>query len=293
MGLGKQEKRDLALAVNESKEAGYSKRLLVRAFGISRSSLYYKHELPKKDNELRKKIEKIYETDDTLGCRKLRKMLGTSKKRIYRVMLKYGIKPRRKRRSYKYPGRADDIVSNKLLEKDVEENTVLFSDIFQFRLADGSWVYCCFVMRKKTRQILSFCYSWGMRAELVSKSIERVDLVTDLTGKEVIFHSDQGSQYGAKVTVESITEYKFERSMSRAGTPTDNGYAERFVGTFKLAVTERYKYENLREFVEFGTKWLNFYNETRPHQSLEQLSPNEFAKKNDTKTIPYLYLNFV
>ena len=79
----------------------------------------------------------------------------------------------------------------------MKENTVLFSDIFQFRLGDGSWVYCCFIMRRETRQILSFCYSWGMRAELVSKSVERVDLVGDLKGKEVIFHSDQGKQYGA------------------------------------------------------------------------------------------------
>jgi putative transposase len=293
LGLSKHEKRDLALAVNQSVQEGYPKRILAKAFTISRQSLYYKHKLPENDNELRKEIEKIYEVDDTLGCVKLAKLLGVNKKRTYRVMLKYGIKPRRKRRAYKYPGRADDIVENKLLEKDVRENTILFSDIFQFRLADGSWVYCCFVLRKHTRQILSFCYSWGMRAELVSESIKRVDLVEDLGKKDVIFHSDQGSQYGAKVSVDSIIEYKFERSMSRAGTPTDNAFAERFVGIFKLAVVERYSYANLSEFVEFASKWLNFYNNERPHHSLSLKSPNDFAEENDTNTIPYLFLNFV
>lgn len=293
MGLSKLGKRDLALAVNGVKRKGYPKRLLASSFKISRSTLYYKHKRPGVDNKVRQEIEKIYETDDTLGCRKLAKMLETSKNRVYRVMLKYGIKPRRKRRAYKYPGRADDIVENKLLKKDVIENTVLFSDIFQFRLADGSWVYCCFVLRKKTRQILSFCYSWGMRAELVSESIKRIDFVVNLTDKEVIFHSDQGSQYGAKITIDVIADHKFDRSMSRAGTPTDNGFAERFVGIFKLAVVERYNYRNLKEFVDFATRWLNFYNEKRPHHSLGQKSPNEYARENDMKNIPYLFLNFV
>ncbi len=36
--------------------------------------------------------------------------------------------------------------------------------------------------------------------------------------------------------------------MSRAGTPTDNRYAERFVGLFKLAVAERRPYQTLGEF---------------------------------------------
>jgi putative transposase len=293
LGLKKSEKRDLAIAVNDSIEEGYPKRILAGAFGIGRSSLYYKSKLEAQDNELRRQIEQLYEVDDTLGCRKLAKLLGTGHNRVYRVMLKYGICPRRKKRKYNYPGRADEIVANKLLEEDIVKCTVLFSDIFQFRLSDRSWVYCCFVMRKKTRQILSFCYSWGMQADLVSTSVKRIDLIEDIGDSEIIFHSDQGKQYGAKITVEAVTDYKFERSMSRAGTPTDNGYAERFVGTFKLAVVERYSYKNLDEFVEFATRWLNFYNDKRPHESLKQKTPNEYAEQNDMKTIPYLYLNFV
>ena len=116
MGLSKSEKKDLALAVNESEKGGYPKRSLAKAFDISRSGLYYKTVIPEQDNKLRKQIEDMYEIDDTLGCRKLAKLLDTGKNRVYRVMLKYGLKPRRKRRSYKYPGRAEDIVENKGLD---------------------------------------------------------------------------------------------------------------------------------------------------------------------------------
>jgi transposase InsO family protein len=293
LGLNRKEKRELALAVRETNIDKYPKRIVARAFSLSRASLYYTPLLPDKDKQIVNSIYKLYETDDTLGCRKLAYMLNTHKNKVFRIMLKYGIKPRRKRPKYYYHGKAENAVRNMLLKEDVINRTILFSDIFQFRLADRSWIYCCFVMKKKTRQILSFCYGYGIKADLVSQTIKRIDLAGDLDESEIVFHSDQGKQYGAKVTIDSCIEFRFQRSMSRPGTPTDNPFAERFVETFKLAVVERYKYANLLEFVGFATKWLNFYNNERPHSSLGQKSPNEYALENGLKDVSYLYLNFV
>jgi transposase InsO family protein len=132
-----------------------------------------------------------------------------------------------------------------------------------------------------------------MEAGLVRKSLTRIDLVVDLSNIPVIFHSDQGSQYGAETTVDILTELKFERSMSRPGTPTDNGISERFVRTFKDSVVKRYKYSNLEEFQDFATKWLNFYNITRPHFSLKDKSPNEYATSLGLNEVEYLCLNWV
>ncbi len=129
--------------------------------------------------------------------------------------------------------------------------------------------------------------------ELVATSVKRIDLVSDLSDLEVILHSDQGKQYGAKVTVDAITDYAFDRSMSRAATPTDNAYAERFVGIFKLSVVERYRYDSPEQFEHFAGKWLNFYNDRRPHHSLKQKSPNAFARENGMSSVSYVFLNFV
>jgi putative transposase len=272
------------------------KRLLASAFGIARSSLYYREKLPDKDRLLRNQIIKLHETDDTLGSRSVSALLNIGRERAARVMIKYDIQPRRRTPRYRYPGRADAVVNNKLMDStiDLTDYEVLFSDILQFRLSDRSWVYCCFIIRKKTRQILSFCYSWGMRAELVAESLKhmrRID-TADLSSSDVIFHSDQGKQYGAGITIDAAIELHFERSMSRAGTPTDNAIAERFVGTFKHAVVQRYSFQNIGEFEEAANNWLNFYNNERPHQSLKinnkQHSPNNFAQKQGLKTIPYL-----
>lgn len=293
MGLTKSELRDVVLSLYDTLQPKPTKRQLSRAFGLSRSMLYYHPTQPNQDLQLKNAILKWYEKDDTLGSRKLSVLLGKSKGCMARVMIKYGIYPRRKRPAYRYAGKANDIVDNRLLKQLYANHAVLFSDIFQFRLADRSWVYCCFIIRRKTRQILAFCYSWGMCAELVVDSLERVDLVADLSDIDVIFHSDQGSQYGAKITIDTCLELHFERSMSRAGTPTDNPIAERFVQTFKLAVVERYHYQTLGEFAKQAEDWLNFYNQQRPHASLEQLSPNQFAIKNGWQTVDYLTVNFV
>jgi len=76
--------------------------------------------------------------------------------------------------------------------------------------------------------------------------------------------------------------------MSRAGTPTDNPFAERFVGTFKHAVVRKQPYHTLGEFLHRAENWINFYNNTRPHEGLKNLSPNEYAKKYGWPAVPYL-----
>jgi putative transposase len=78
--------------------------------------------------------------------------------------------------------------------------------------------------------------------------------------------------------------------MSRAGTPTDNGYAERFVGSFKLAVAERRPYHTLGEFLRAAEAWVNFYNMLRPHEGLGQRSPLQYAQEHQLQIVPYVPL---
>lgn len=201
-------------------------------------------------------------------------------------MKKYGIRPRKRKRKYDYPGKSDTVFDNLANDPEVKLNAVgiIFSDIFEFKLSDGTKIRGCFALKKATRQILSLIFDYSMRADLVVTTIKRIDLV-DMNS---IWHSDQGKQYGAEVTIAALLEKGFIASMSRAGTPTDNPFAERFVGTFKHAVVKRRKYHTLGEFLEKAKQWINFYNNRRPHEALGQISPNDFAKKNNLPTVPYL-----
>jgi putative transposase len=122
-----------------------NKSQLARALGIARSSLYVKPTRPTLDKELAVRIEEWHEHDDTMGHRKLAVLLGTRKNRVKRVMRKYGICARRKRKTYVYPGKAAVIAPN--LVQGIEQfcdPEIVFSDIFEVRLADASKVRGCF-----------------------------------------------------------------------------------------------------------------------------------------------------
>jgi putative transposase len=101
-----------------------------------------------------------------------------------------------------------------------------------------------------------------------------------------MFHSDQGKQFGAQLTRQLLLEQGFPLSMSRAGTPTDNGSAERLVESFKLAVAERCRYETLGEFLRAAQQWVNFSNTTRPHEGLDYRSPDQFAQEHGLPDVP-------
>jgi transposase InsO family protein len=294
LGLNKSDKKDLVLGLYNNKDNKYSKRSLAQSIGISESCLYYESILNDKDLIVKNQIEEQYGLDDTLGAKKLSKLISHSPGKIARVMLKFNIIPRPVSPQYRYAGKSDNLVENILLsEKDITIYEVIFSDIFEFKLLNGQKVYGCFMLRKSTRQILSFSYSNNMEATLVKGSLKHMFLSKDLIESKIIFHSDQGKQFGAEITVEQLLAYNFERSMSRAGTPTDNGYAERFVGVFKHSVVNRYKYENLSQFAEFSYKWLNFYNNIRPHSSLGNKSPNNYAIEKGIEPVRVLVPNLL
>ena len=96
-----------------------NKSPLARVFGIARSSLYVQSMRPKADKELAVRSEAAHEKDDTKDHRKLAALLRTGKNRIRRVMNKYGIAARRKRKKYVYPGKATEIVPKSAARRSV------------------------------------------------------------------------------------------------------------------------------------------------------------------------------
>ena len=265
-------------------ESPYTISQIARTLEVSRGSFYRQSILAVKDKALSVEIERIHEDDDdTLGHKKLAPLLHTGKNRVLRVMKKYGIRPRKRSKKYHYPGKSETVFDNLANDPEVQLNAVgiVFSDIFEFKLADGTRVRGCFALKKKTRQILSLIFDYSMRADLVVTTIKRIDIIDP----ESIWHTDQGKQYGAGITITALLEKGFIASMSRAGTPTDNPFAD---GTFKHAVVKKRKYQTLGAFLEAAKKWINFYNNRRPHESLGQISPNEYALKNNMRIVPYL-----
>ncbi len=157
--MNKQHKMEVARTLCAS-DSPINKSPLARVLGIARSSLYVQCKHPKADKELAVRIEAAHEKDDTMDHRKLAARFRTGKNRIRRVMHKYGIAARRKRKQYVYPGKATEIVPNKLREEAFEwvGNEGVFSAILEVKLADGTRVRGCFALRHRTRQVLLIAF---------------------------------------------------------------------------------------------------------------------------------------
>jgi putative transposase len=98
---------------------------------MARGTLYLRRKQAGKDKQVATAIEQWHEQDDTMGHRKLAALLKTGKNRVKRVMKKYGIAARRKKKRYVYPGKASSIVPNALRDPQTPAETeVMFSDIF-------------------------------------------------------------------------------------------------------------------------------------------------------------------
>jgi putative transposase len=116
-----------------------NKSQVARTLGIARSSLYVQPKRPKMDKALAVRIEQLHEHDDTMGHRKLAVMLATGKNRVKRVMRKYGIQARRKRKKYTYAGKASQVAPNLLrVPEQVQDKEIVF--VFHPGSAPLGWV---------------------------------------------------------------------------------------------------------------------------------------------------------
>jgi len=277
----------LAEHIRSSNPQRYHKRVLAQALSFERTMFYYHSKMAGRDKLVAVEVERIHdEIDDTLGHKKLATLMGMGKNRVYRVMKKHGLKPRLRKKGYHYHGKSATTqpnLANREDYKDSLDHGIVYSDIFEFKLADGCVLRGCFALLKQARQVLSLIFDYSIKAGLVQATIRAID---SLPPEASIWHSDQGKQYGAEKTIEQVVAKGLIPSMSRAGTPTDNPFAERFVSTFKHAVVKKRPYYSLGDFLEAAQHWINFYNHDRPHEGIENLSPNNYARKYDWPVVP-------
>ena len=67
-----------------------------------------------------------------------------------------------------------------------------------------------------------------------------------------------------------------------------NGYIERFNGSYRKEILDAYLFFELEEVRELTSKWIEEYNERRPHEALNNLTPEEWKRnllKNDLSLI--------
>ena len=74
---------------------------------------------------------------------------------------------------------------------------------------------------------------------------------------------------------------KFRILYTQPGCPTQNGYIERYNGTYRRAILDQYIFKTIGQVREKTDEWIDFYNNKRPHESLDNMTPMEYRNSKN------------
>lgn len=86
-------------------------------------------------------------------------------------------------------------------------------------------------------------------------------------------HSDRGVQYASAQYVQLLKKHNITISMTEDGNPKHNAIAERINNTIKNEFFAKLSFESIEEVRENVSKAVEFYNQRRPHMSINRLTP--------------------
>lgn len=256
-----------------------------RLLGLSRSSYYHN---PLGESELNiqlmHRIDELYTAHPFLGVRKMTTFLQreghpVNRKRIYRLMRQMGLQAiyQKPNLSKKHP---EHRIYPYLLRglKITHSNQVWSSDITYIRL-HGGFIYLTAVIDWYSRFVLSWELSNSLDKRFCLLALE--DALGQSNPK--IFNTDQGSQFTSDEFTGKLTENQILVSMDGRGRYLDNIFVERLWRSVKYEDIYLKCYSTMSETYEGLSEYFNFYNNVRPHQSLDYRTPAEVYYEKTTK----------
>jgi putative transposase len=231
--------------------------------------------------------EAFEQSKRTYGSRRITLKLKSQgvicyKNQIARIMKKYGIKAKTKRKfKHTTDSKHNLKVAPNLLERNFKSdaiNKVWVGDITYIWTIEG-WLYLSIIIDLYSRKVVGWSLYKRMTKQLVISSLEAA-IAMRRPKKGLIFHSDRGSQYASDDFKEVLKGVNAQQSMSRKGNCWDNAVAESFFKTIKCELIYWKKYQtryeaemSIFEYIEM------FYNRSRLHSVSNYLSPDDFERK--------------
>jgi putative transposase len=254
-----------------------TKTELAKKLGVSRQSLYYVKKRPEIDEEIRRQIEAVLAKHKSYGHKRIAPELKMNKKRILRVMKKFGIKPYR--RIARKPRKKGDM--GKAPEEEINvykllcpicPNIIWVSD-FTYIKYQGRFIYMATIRDMYTREIIGIAVSRFHNQNLVMEAF--MDAERRAGTHPVYLHSDQGSEYTSDNYKTYVTSKQIIISFADKASPWQNGFQESFYGKFKVDLGHMEQFKSLGELIEGIYQTIYYYNNKRRHTSLN-MSPVDF-----------------
>jgi len=202
------------------------------------------------------------------------------KKRVARLMRQQGLRAKVRYKRPRYRSGKPALVAINRLEQNFDvkrPNKVWVTDITYIRTWEG-WLYLAVVLDLYARMVIGWSMKSSLQRDLVLDALLMAVWRRKPKGK-VIVHSDQGTQYDSDDWIRFCRDHNLEPSMSRRGNCYDNAVAESFFGSLKKERIGRRIYRTRQEARSDIFDYIErFYNRTRRHSYLGQMSPFEFEK---------------
>jgi putative transposase len=261
-----------------------NKAALARKLGVSRQSLYYRPKKPKEDRILKGRILALRQEHPAYGHRRIALFLGLNRKRIHRIMRRYGIRPRIVRgRPWKKGGvgKVPSCIPNLAKGLCPIRANALWAGDFTYVPWRDDFLYVATVLDVFTREVVGWHMGARHTADLVIMAF--TDAMERTGTTPAMFHSDQGSEYVSGRFELLLQNLDVTASMSRKSSPWENGYQESFYNQFKLELGGTNRFTDLGELVEAIHRQINYYNGDRIHTAIK-MPPATFRMLHETKT---------
>lgn len=193
---------------------------------------------------------------------------GWNHKKVYRIykLLKLNKKRKGKRR---LPARVKQPLTqqnniNKTWSMDFMSDTMAGNRKFRtFNLIDDC-----------SREVLAIEIDTSLSSKRIIRTLDRV---IEQRGKPSILRADNGPEFTSKDLELWAKDRCITIQYIQPGKPMQNGYIERFNRVYREAVLDAYLFFDLYQVKQLTEEWMEEYNQRRPHEALNNLSPMEWS----------------
>lgn len=272
--VGPTRRREAVEHIQQVFEVG--ERRACRIMNQPRSTQRYKRQQPQLDKDLITEIHRLACAEPRAGYRSITRLLrregwSVNQKRIHRLWKQEGLRVHPRPAVKKARGSSANSIQKFKAER---QNHVWTYDFVHDQTDDGSRLKWLPILDEYTRELLSNEVERSMTAEDV---IEQLKVLVRQRGVPEYIRSDNGPEFVANAIKAWIKDEGFKTCYVEPGSPWQNAYAESFNSRFRDEFLNIELFTSLLEAKMLGEEHRHKYNHQRPHSSLGDMTPAEFA----------------
>jgi putative transposase len=224
---------------------------------------------------LRERIAEIAALKRRYGYRRIHVLLRregwrVNRKLTYRLYREAGLAVRRRKRKRIGP------FERKPLPKPTAANRSWSMDFVSDGLADGRRIRCLAIVDDCTRECVALEVDTSITGTRVKAVLQRL---ADTRGLPRSITVDHGPEFEGQVLDAWAYSTHVHLSFIRPGKPNENAYIESFNGKFRDECLNEHWFITMAQARRSIENWRIEYNTERPHSSLGDLTPEEFAER--------------